>query len=584
MNNETIQDEKSIEDKKLNLINLDLIAENLREQVKKNIEKYGENTVYWMLQMAPLKKLITEKLDENNPEISFQLAAHIIVQLASKDPMPPHYMVAREVLTKNKSGDYETQDQELVVILAIEILKHCQNLKTIILGDAIPVENDKGFSVLSLKEGQLFNIESLMCHGMLWHDHIFLDYISKLGRNGKKSTKELKPIYQNRFVESIQENTVNTKNIWNIWVNEKETFTPPYLSILGDICWKDIVKTKWEINKKTKQKSEKVRQSGHLTDQKLKYQKPKNQNQPSLFDILSPEIIQKIEESKLEIKAEGIKLTPPEHKLVNALNSILYEKSQTKDSKKEDFYSGNEPFELVAYGVPNQKAKAAVLKFKPSELYKAYMGKDDYTGQDILYINNILYHLESKKMLIKYDRVKKVKEKNGFKELTDRIEDFQPLIKILYFIPNLTNEEKENLDNKDSPVKTSRGEMIIALNPIFIDQIDTKFIELPADTNRRLVIAAGGHNKVTASMNILMEYMLREISNSRYKAEINEKNLPFLLNLETYVKQGRKKLLQERIDKDIQAIINIGIINKVEKKPNSVGGIKYIFYLNKDYD
>ncbi len=326
-------------------------------------------------------------------------------------------------------------------------------------------------------------------------------------------------------------------------------------------------------------KSQKYRQSGHLVDGKLKYNMP---DRPSLFDSLMPETIQKIEESKLEVKVEGIKLTPPENKLTHALNFILHEKSQNKNTKAGNFYSGNLPSQIVPYG--NDKQKAAVLKFKPAELYKAYMGKDDYSGADIQYINTVLYQLESKKVLIKYDRIKKIK--NGKKEefLTDRIEDFQSLIKIISFIPDLTIEEKEMLDKGDSSIRETKGEMIIALNPIFTDQIDTKFIEFPADTNRKLVIAAGGHNKVTSSMQTLMEWMLRELSAKRKKIEINEETLPYMLGLENYLNQGRKKKLNERIDKDVQAMINLGILLEFSKQPNSIGGMKWVFHINPDYE
>jgi hypothetical protein len=122
------------------------------------------------------------------------------------------------------------------------------------------------------------------------------------------------------------------------------------------------------------------------------------------------------------------------------------------------------------------------------------------------------------------------------------------------------------------------------LNPIFTDQIDKKFIEYPEDTNRRLVIAAGGHKKVTASMSRLMDYLLRDISAKRYRSEINEDKLPYMLGLEKYIEQRQKKKLQERIEKDIQANINLGIILSVEKRPNTTGGLKWVFHLNKDYD
>lgn len=327
----------------------------------------------------------------------------------------------------------------------------------------------------------------------------------------------------------------------------------------------------------------KYRQSGHFVDEKLKYPVPR-EYQLTLFDLISPATKQKIEESKLEVTAEGIKLTTAEHKLVHALNKILYEKSQNKNTKSEAFYAGNLPSELMPYGGNGLQARSAVLKFKPSELYKAYLGHDDYSGHDINFINATLHQLESKRFLIKYDRVKKVTINKKQETRTDRLEDFQSLIKIVSFIPDLTDEEKHKLDRGGSSVRQTKGELIVALNPIFTDQIDTKFVEFPADFNRRLVIAAGGHNKVTASMQTLMEWMLREISNKRYKTELNHDKLPLVLGLEKYVKQNRKKLLQERIEKDINAIVNMGIIQSYEVTGNSTGGLKWVFHLNKDYE
>lgn len=100
-------------------------------------------------------------------------------------------------------------------------------------------------------------------------------------------------------------------------------------------------------------------------------------SQTTLFDLL-PETKHKIEESKVEIKAEGIKLTLPENKLIHALNRILHEKSQnTRNSQDDGFYDGNISSEIVPYG-SNLKFKAAVLKFKPSELYKTYVGHNKF--------------------------------------------------------------------------------------------------------------------------------------------------------------------------------------------------------------
>lgn len=342
---------------------------------------------------------------------------------------------------------------------------------------------------------------------------------------------------------------------------------------------KEIITFIEEIQKP--KKPQKYRQSGHLVDAKLKYSKP--QKERDLFDLISPETQDKIKESKYEISAEGIKLSAPENKLLHAFVRLLHEKSEnTRDPESSDFYAGNAPNEIEKFG--NSESKVPFLKFKPSELYKAYMGHDDYSGHDANYINSILHQLESRKFLIKYDRVKKVKKGSRFEEKTDRIEDFASLIHIKSFIPDLSEEEKQKLDNGDHSIRNAKGEIIIALHPIFIDQIDTKFIEFPVDTNRRLVIAAGGHKKVTASMNTLMELLLREKSSGRGKLEFNEDTLPYALGLENYVKQGRKKQLQDRLAKDFDAIINMGILLKFEKVPNARGGLKWVFHINKEYE
>jgi hypothetical protein len=238
--------------------------------------------------------------------------------------------------------------------------------------------------------------------------------------------------------------------------------------------------------------------------------------------------------------------------------------------------------EFVPYGVESS-SKAVMLKFKPTELYKAYLGRDKYSGDEIKYINKELIQIESLKMLIKYDRIKTIEKGNKKETLTDRIEDFQPLIKIISFIPDLTDEEKNLLNRGDTSVREKKGEIIIALNPIFSDEINTKYVEFPADSNRRLTIAAGRHKKVTESMMTMMEYMLREISAKRYNPQINEENLPYILKLEKYVKQGRKKFLDDRIIKDIEAVKNMGIIISYGKKPNYKGSNKWVFTLNENY-
>lgn len=490
---------------------------------------------------------------EENPDMFWteqELAEWIESELIPKELLDPSkYNDLFSFLTKNKETLYELHEEN----------KKGNNYK-IQFVPSNESSKESELQVIDRRSGRVIKVleqitEFEICEG------VCLQVSANELDDWKKETAEVQKL--------TKEQNKNLKKFLSKFGNERP------------LTRKDIITFIEEIQKP--RKIPKYRQSGHFVDEKLKYPMPQEE-QLNLFDLLSPLTKQKIEDSKIEVTAQGIKLTPPENKLVHALNRILHEKSQNKNPKKENFYGGNQPSELVTYANTDLKSAAPVLKFKPAELYKAYIGHDDYSGHDIIFINTLLHQLESKRFLIRYDRIKKLIINKKEETRTDRIEDFQSLIKIVLFMPDLTNEEKLQLDHGDSVIRDKKGEIIIALNPIFTDQIDTKFIEFPVDTNRRLVIAAGGHNKVTASMQTLMEWMLREMSNKRFKVEINQERLPYLLGLESYVKQNRKKRLQERIEKDIQAITNIGIILRYEKVSNSTGGLKWVFFLNKEYE
>jgi hypothetical protein len=342
---------------------------------------------------------------------------------------------------------------------------------------------------------------------------------------------------------------------------------------------REEIKTAIREIQKEKNNPPKYRQSGHLIDQKLKYTKP---GAAGIAIELDEKTKRKIADSQLEVKAEGIRLTEPESKIEHALTKILRDNSQNKNPNDDDYYFGNEKRSIVEYG--GRERRTPVVRFKRSDLYKAYLCKNIYSGADAEYIDNLLIQYAAKKCLIKYDYVKKISKGTKTETLTDRVEEFQPLIKLLYFFPNLTNEEKKRLDKGSAELRDEREEVIVAFNPIFIDQIDTKFVEFPDDTNRRLMIAAGDHKKVTVAMRRLMEWCLRELSAKRYKSEINEENLSSMLALEKYVKQNRNKLLHECIKKAIETVKAMGIILKSDRVQNSKGGAKWIFTLNSSYE
>lgn len=351
----------------------------------------------------------------------------------------------------------------------------------------------------------------------------------------------------------------------------------------GLALYKFIVQNKESLNQiisSGKRKQSKFRQSGHLTDQTLKYKEPTKNQQLTIFDLLTSETKEKIQESKIEIKAEGVRLSPPEDRILKALNKLLHEKNDIPIDPEENYANIDANFPICPYGGKGKTARAPILRISPAELYKSYLDRDDYSGEEIKYIKKTLYDLSQKRFLIIYDR----KRKENGKPVTDRIEDYQNLIKIMSYIEGLSEGELKKLNAGDQEIREKRGELIIGLNPIFIDQINTKYVEFPVDINRRTTIAAGGHNCVTEAMIILRDYMLREISAKRFRVEINEDRLPYLLNLEGYIKRRKKKIMAERIVDAINTVKNLGIILDHKVVIGASGQQKYVFNLNQNFE
>ena len=195
-------------------------------------------------------------------------------------------------------------------------------------------------------------------------------------------------------------------------------------------------------------KKKKFRQSAHYVEQKLSYEKP-NAKQINIFDLISPETKDKIKEDS--VRYIGIKLTPPEDKLVNAGHKRLLEKkSQTKDKNSEDFYMGNEPCRLVPYGSKDSKDKSAVLRCRKSELLNEFFGTTIHSGPDIRYFDRLFESFLEKKWLIRYKRT--IQEETNEKKKESRhyiIEDYLQLIKVLKYFPNLSEEESKKVEGED---------------------------------------------------------------------------------------------------------------------------------------
>lgn len=312
------------------------------------------------------------------------------------------------------------------------------------------------------------------------------------------------------------------------------------------------------------------KQSGHYIDNKLKTSyRPQ---QLTLWDALLPETregsdIARFEEYKEDKVVEGIRLSTREENTVNALLRIL-------NAESGEALTGNRPPEMVPFGGEQREAPKLAISFH--KLTEAIHGST-YSGKELSLVSEAIESLAEKRFLISYRRLKT--SPKGEKTF-DIIEEYVPLLKILSIHRDVSVEEAEKKTYR------SRGEMVLCLSPVFIDQIDTKFIVFPEDINRRTMLAAGSLNgRYPEAVNRLRDYLIRAIqAGSKTKTtEVNADKLPGLLGLEKYMAEGRRKKIKETIEKAFSAVKALGLVEAIEETTGAQGQRKYVFHLNKDW-
>jgi len=343
----------------------------------------------------------------------------------------------------------------------------------------------------------------------------------------------------------------------------------PEYSLIIEENYLDILRKIYHERLKGDKKG-KFKRSGHLTDQILKYNYPKDR-QPSLFDILQSETLKDIEVAGVEVTqiVEGIKLSPSETKVIDCLCKLLHENSQTSDAKKEGYYTGNLSPELVEYG-GDKNTPAPKLAFTLYELTKEYKGGEYVAGKDIENVKQILTELNSKQFLIRYTENTKGKKGEWIKK---EYEAFRRLIDV----------DRATLSYGVGDIEQYKEtETVILLNPIFRRQIDSKFILYPNDINKRTIIAYGSHNVSDITLR-LRDYLIRELSSRRYQPEINLDKLYYLL-AEKWMRESRKKKVKEYTEKALETVKALGLLLSYEIKTASTGEPKIVFTLNKDWE
>ena len=266
---------------------------------------------------------------------------------------------------------------------------------------------------------------------------------------------------------------------------------------------------------------------------------------------------------------EGLRLTAAETKILDCLCKMLHDRSENKDPKSEDYYSGNKGYEMVPFG--QKRAKAPILSFSLYEITKEYKGGENISGKDQENVREILQGLtkDTKRFLLSYTE-RYYDEKGEYEEV--KVEEFKTLIHEL----RITNTKYTHEEGKKSTVN-----LVYLLNPIFIRQIDSHFLLYPADIIKRTIIAYGSHN--VSEITLKLRDWLMEKKKYDSKAKISLDRLYYVV-AEKWMNESRKKRVAAHTQKALEAVKTLGLLKSYEIKPGQSGELVIHFNINKEFE
>jgi hypothetical protein len=325
-------------------------------------------------------------------------------------------------------------------------------------------------------------------------------------------------------------------------------------------------------------KSNRFRLSGHLAEQIIKA------GQLGLFEEPLVDVRDITEGSE---KQTYLDLNAQENLLVLALGKLLHLYSQTDNPNKPDYYLGNRqdiPTELqnpekttlqVIRENTAESLPVPQVLLSTHEIAREYMGKQP-SGADLVTVENLLEELSRRQQRIVYQRTLAGKTKKG-KNVID-INTFE-LSMPLIFLGKLAQERTE-----EGGQVRERSLKVITLNPVFIDQIQTKYQDFPEDYIKRIREAWPGRS--IPNPLIMLAYYINSIRASKtnkldphpiYVSTLMEKIDPA-----TY-RKSKKRALQ-KAEEYLETCKIVGLIQGWQKQSGATGELLYQLRINRKWD
>ena len=407
-----------------------------------------------------------------------------------------------------------------------------------------------------------------------------------------RMTQKERDIYINKGEEVIKAINQTYKNT-GIDKLPKEEQTRAFIDYLKEIEAKERAlearEAKLEAEKlKLEETKQRVFISGHLIDQTLKRG---GATALDLFDVLNSRDVENIKDTNVELSSviEGAKLTPLQNEIMLTLAKLRGEsfKSIVPIEAINNKWDKLELTTAFGGGIEEEdKEEIPIIIITPYEFTKELKGANP-SGTTQENAEKALIQLSRNKYLMReikrYERIGKggkkhwlQKESVGYKSL-------------------LTVEESTITAGVDDTVEMERRVLKIMLNPIFIRDLERKYISYPNNIVVRTIegnVEAGGSSKVSGVVYLLRDYLARALSNKNKAKEKTTNSIVNTISLKLLFEtiepnqneRRKKKRLNDNFKRALEVCKKIGLLEKYEYRTSSKGEKQIAFFIYKKWE
>lgn len=124
-----------------------------------------------------------------------------------------------------------------------------------------------------------------------------------------------------------------------------------------------------------------------------------------------------------------------------------------------------------------------------------------------------------------------------------------------------------------------RCKFLFKFQPQFTNNIKTQYVEFPEDIHLRIAEAAG-KDRYGQYINLMRDFLFREKQHKRSDILRDKLTLIEILKLDKFWKEGRKKIVNEKIQECVEVFLKLGLLKGWEEVCGKLDQVQYKIQIN----